>query len=70
LRKFKILEIKPFNTTKYLNYLAFKEALNLCFNKDKNLSLEAKSLISKKKKIRELKDSMNTKENFLIAGYL
>lgn len=28
---FAILEIKPLNTTKYLNYLAFKEALILLF---------------------------------------
>jgi hypothetical protein len=33
------LDIKPLNITKYLNYLAFKEAIILYFNKVKNLSI-------------------------------
>jgi len=36
---FKILEIKPLNTTKYLNYLAFKEGYLLYFNNKTNQSL-------------------------------
>lgn len=61
---FNILEIKPLNTTKYLNYLAFKEGLLLYFNRNKNLSLTEKSLLFDK--IRALKSSMNTlRTNFV-----
>jgi len=43
------------NTTKYLDYLDFKKAFNLYFNKDKELSAE-----SVKNVIIELKNKMNT----------
>lgn len=43
------------NTTKYLDYLDFKEAFNLHINKDKDL--ETKSI---KDAIIELKNQMNT----------
>ena len=60
-----ILEIKPLNITKYLNYLAFKEGLFLYFNRNKNLSLTEKSLLFDK--IRALKNSMNTlRTNFVL----
>lgn len=60
-----ILEIKPLNTTKYLNYLAFKEGLLLYFNRNKNLSLTEKSLLFDK--IRALKNTMNTlRTNFVL----
>lgn len=66
---FNILEIKPLNTTKYLNYLAFKEAL-LENKKAQNidLSLSQKSLILNK--IRMLKNSMNTlRTDFILPDY-
>lgn len=63
-----ILEIKPLNTTKYLNYLAFKEGLLLYFNRNKNLSLTEKSLLFDK--IRALKNSMNTlRTNFVLPDF-
>ena len=43
------------NTTKYLDYLYFKEAFNLYFNRDRELSAE-----SVKNEILELKNKMNT----------
>jgi hypothetical protein len=56
---FNILDIKPLNTTKYLNYLAFKEGLFLYYNqRNTQLSLRERSIIFNK--IRELKNSMNT----------
>lgn len=58
---FKFFDIKPLNTFKHLNYLAFKEAVNLYFNKDKNLSLEQNIT----NKIQDLKNSMNTKRKHL-----
>lgn len=68
LRKlFNILEIKPLNTTKYLNYLAFKEGILLYFNRNKNLSLTEKSLLFDK--IIALKFSMNTlRTNFVLPS--
>ena len=36
---FNILEIKPLNTTKYLNYFAFKEGLLLYHNKTRSTNL-------------------------------
>ena len=44
---FNILEIKPLNTTKYLNYFAFKEGLLLYHNKTRstNLSLTENSTL-------------------------
>jgi hypothetical protein len=44
------------NTKKYLNYLAFKEAFVLYFNSKSELSLTEKF-----NKIKELKNSMNSK---------
>ena len=59
---FNIVEIKPLNlnTTKYLNYFAFKEGLLLYQNKTRstNLSLTENSTLFDK--IRALKNSMNT----------
>jgi hypothetical protein len=52
----KILEIKHLNTTKYLNYLAFKEAFFLYLN-----SKSKQPLTEKFNKIKELKNSMNSK---------
>ena len=54
---FKIFKIKPLNTTKYLNYLAFKESF-LLYLKNKNLSLTEKAILFNK--INEIKNSMNT----------
>ena len=55
---FNILEIKPLNTKKYLNYFAFKEGLLLYHNKTRstNLSLTENSTLFDK--IRALKNSM------------
>lgn len=56
-----ILEIRPLNTSKYLNYLAFKEGLllyNNRYNLKRNLSLNDKILLFNK--IRSLKNSMNS----------
>lgn len=65
-----ILEIKPLNTTKYLNYLAFKEGLLLYFNRNKNLSLTEKSLLFDKIRALFLKNSMNTsRTNFVLPDF-
>ena len=39
LKIFHVLDIKPLNTTKYLNFLSFKEAFFLYINRDKKISL-------------------------------
>lgn len=52
------LEIKPLNTTKYLNFVAFKKAFLLYVNKNQNVSLKEKSLLFEQ--ILALKNSMNT----------
>jgi hypothetical protein len=77
---FNILDIKPLNTTKYLNYIAFKEALLLYHNitqgsvspvvrirrrSTQKLSLTERSAVFDK--IRVLKNSMNTlRINFVL----
>jgi hypothetical protein len=68
---FNILEIKPLNTTKYLNYLAFKKGLLLYYNnapsRSTNLSLTEISTLFNN--IRELKNSMNTlRTNFVLPN--
>ena len=52
---FSIFDKYNLNTTKHIDYLDFKEAFNLYFNRDKDLSVE---LI--KDPILELKNKMNT----------
>ena len=58
----KFLDIKNLNTTKYLNYLAFKEAFLLYFNRKSELSVTENF-----NRIRELKNSMNFKRtNYIL----
>jgi len=68
---FNILEIKPLNTTKYLNYLAFKECFLLYYNRNKvvqhKLTLTERSTLFNK--IRALKNSMNNlRTNFILPN--
>ena len=56
---FAIFDKKPLNTTKHLNYLAFKEAYILWSTKHEKNSSKDISVI--KKKILDLKNSMNKK---------
>jgi hypothetical protein len=74
---FNILEIKPLNTTKYLNYLAFKECCLLYYNRNKvvgcvalpqhKLTLTERSTLFNQ--IRALKNSMNSlRTNFILPN--
>ena len=72
---FNILEIKPLNTKKYLNYLAFKKGLFLYYNitRSTDLSLteeeEPRRRTTLFNKIRALKISMNTlRTNFVLPN--
>lgn len=56
LKLLSLFDIKPLNTTKYLNYLVFKEALLLYYNNQGNPN--NKDLIVEK--VREIKNTMNT----------
>lgn len=58
LRKiFEIFDKSPLNTSKHLNYLAFKKAYYLYFNRDVNNKNSAELV----KEVMALKDSMNKK---------
>jgi len=76
-----IFDIKPLNTTKYLNYIAFKEAL-LLYNKNTQSTKLFSPLALNRKictphacycwreldKIRVLKNSMNTLRTVALMG--
>jgi hypothetical protein len=61
MKLLEIFKIKSLNTTKYLNYIAFKEAFFLYYKRNPNLALTDKLKIFNT--IREIKNSMNTQRN-------